>query len=144
MTTFGDAWAPLASSPTAFNALADALGVDSCRFEDVLGLDASLLPARAVAFVVCFPPTASATALLEGPLPQYDDLFVRQIVGGACGTIAAVPAAERNRRSSAASFKGTTPAVHRCKLASSSSPRTIQVAPAAVPRLVSTEDPRRS
>ena len=112
------AWAPLASSPTALTAFATHLGVRSLRFVDVLVLDEeylATLPAPCVAFVLLYPTShaaqahfdakaaATARALAESAADEASSAarravacsavcFLRQRRGGTCGTIAALHA----------------------------------------------------
>lgn len=86
--------------------VAIALGVDSEKwhFVDVLGLDPAsllLLPTPCVSLVLLFPTTAqqSSDDALEVPESCYfqeDVIFVRQQVGGTCGSIAVLHAIVNN------------------------------------------------
>lgn len=101
--TPGDAWEPLASSPVAFTAFANALGVTSLEFVDVLSLDEellTLLPEPVLALILIFPTTSGAAAHFDEleakatPLRETENavLFLQQRCGGTCGTIAALHA----------------------------------------------------
>lgn len=108
------AWPPLPVCPGAFGTFRSAVGCHaSLHFEDVLGLDAdllALLPRPVVALIVLFPTCAAAMAYLDGlearaitPPPATPStpgpFFLRQRVGGVCGTIAILHALVNGARS---------------------------------------------
>lgn len=97
-------WLPLESNPEVLNDFARKLHASPSHvFHDVFGLDAELLmmvPQPAVAVLLLFPSdemSAAKAAQLErlrgeGYAPEPGLFFMRQFVGNACGTIAAVHA----------------------------------------------------
>jgi ubiquitin carboxyl-terminal hydrolase L3 len=93
-----DAWEPLEGTPDVFTGLAKELGLDTTRwhFCDVLGLDnelLSLVPDGAAALIFLYPTTDKDIDLYlnrteDSFLVPNGAHFIRQIVGGTCGTIA--------------------------------------------------------
>lgn len=98
------AWEPLEGTPTALNALANQLGLDTnaWHFVDVLGLDDEILAvtipptARCTALILLYPTTdAEIVAYLKSKQLEEESkscVFLQQILGGTCGTLAAVHA----------------------------------------------------
>lgn len=104
-----DAWEPLECTPDTFNILAKGLGLDTERwhFVDVLGLDdelLSLVPPGATALILLYPTTdKDIEQCLNRVEPDVLDVpsnvvFLRQLVGGSCGTIAVVHAVTNSRQ----------------------------------------------
>lgn len=98
-----NAWEPLEGTPEALNVLAKGLGLDTQQwhFVDVFGLDnelLSLVPSGAAALVLLYPTTIpEINAYLRrtdsAPLQCPSNVvFLRQLVGGTCATIAVVHA----------------------------------------------------
>lgn len=98
-----DAWEPLEGTPDVFTVLAKELGLDTRRwhFCDVLGLDdelLSLVPDGAAALIFLYPTTDTDIDVhLNRSAPDSfhvpsDVHFIRQMVGGTCGTIAVLHA----------------------------------------------------
>jgi hypothetical protein len=91
-------WPPLASSPRAFTGFASAVGVDMSQLEflDVLGLDddaIACLPPLLAAILVYPTTPAAQTYLLSLEDRPTDPVFrLKQLLGGMCGTIAALHA----------------------------------------------------
>ncbi|KAG8461735.1 hypothetical protein KFE25_001353 [Diacronema lutheri] len=102
-------WLPLESNPEVLNGFAAKLRASpSHAFHDVFGLEAELLamvPQPAIAVLLLFPPDqmreAKAEQLerlrAEAYAPEPGLFFMRQYVGNACGTIAAVHALLNNK-----------------------------------------------
>jgi ubiquitin carboxyl-terminal hydrolase L3 len=98
-------WAPLDCSPSTTTNVAAALGVDvrKWRFEDVLGLEPellALLPPCCCALILLYPTAATTEAHLRratlSSAAPGDVIFVRQKIGGMCGTIAVLHALANN------------------------------------------------
>eukprot|EP00306_Pavlova_sp_CCMP459_P009036 CAMPEP_0185186260 /NCGR_PEP_ID=MMETSP1140-20130426/3911_1 /TAXON_ID=298111 /ORGANISM="Pavlova sp., Strain CCMP459" /LENGTH=264 /DNA_ID=CAMNT_0027752529 /DNA_START=16 /DNA_END=811 /DNA_ORIENTATION=- len=101
-------WLPLESNPEVLNEFAAKIGAEpTFAFHDVFGLDPELLamvPQPVVAVTLLFPSDemrpakeAQLRALEEkGYAPDLSVFFMRQYVGNACGTIAAVHALGNN------------------------------------------------
>lgn len=121
------AWPPLASSPTGLTAFARCLGVDTSvlRFDDVLGLEPellSMLPAPCVAMILLYPTSTAAQAHLDSlaaaattPSRERDAsslLFLRQLRGGTCGTVATLHALVNGARAVASSQRPKGSQVH--------------------------------
>lgn len=100
-------WEPLEATPESFNALLNALGLSSAdgwKFVQVLDLDDDALRGTtAVAVILLYPTIPDIEAYLRRPTNASDDapmdgsiprnlFFVRQLVGGSCGAIAALHA----------------------------------------------------
>jgi len=104
-------WIPLESSPEVFNDFARRVGVGAgYAFTDVLGLDAELLamlPQPCVAVLLLFPVSrelARSESARVRALGGWDVrrrsprvFFMKQYVGNACGTVAAMHALVNNR-----------------------------------------------
>ncbi|KAG8459957.1 hypothetical protein KFE25_011006 [Diacronema lutheri] len=102
-------WIPLESSPEVFNDFARRMGVGAgWAFADVLGLDDELLqmvPQPCIAVVLLFPvsPRLSRSELARARRRSERAVsprvfFMRQYVGNACGTVAALHALLNNRQ----------------------------------------------
>ncbi|CAG2104366.1 unnamed protein product, partial [Medioppia subpectinata] len=99
-------WIPIESNPDVINKFLSALGVadDSCRVVDVLGVDEELLPfieGPVLSLVLLYPDYEDETRrvgdLGDNTVEVDKDLyFMRQRVGGACGTIALLHAIANN------------------------------------------------
>ena len=95
-------WRPLASSPHALTTFAARLGTARVRFDDVLGLDAealALLPSPPIGMLLIYPTSTEAQSHLDSidvktsgmTSMASSNLFqMRQLLGGTCGTIAAL------------------------------------------------------
>ena len=86
-------WPPLASSPAALTDLARALGATDATLSDVLGLDddlLALLPSPCLALILIYPTVSAAESFwAERCEPsKLPTVFLRQRVGGSCGTVA--------------------------------------------------------
>ncbi|EOD29726.1 hypothetical protein EMIHUDRAFT_113629 [Emiliania huxleyi CCMP1516] len=86
-------WPPLASSPAALTDLARALGATDATLSDVLGLDddlLALLPSPCLALILIYPTVSAAESFwAERCEPsKLRPVFLRQRVGGSCGTVA--------------------------------------------------------
>lgn len=102
-------WLPLESNPEMLNEFSAKIGAGggAFAFHDVYGLDAELLamvPKPCAAVTLLFPSSklkeAKATQLQEleksGYAPDDGIFFIKQYVGNACGTIAALHALSNN------------------------------------------------
>lgn len=92
-----DFWEPLECTPECLNALLVALGVHEWEFIDVL--DTSCLPYHAAAFLLLHPTTKAVETYIQqmgtvnnAPASTNDLLFIRQHIGGSCGSIAVLHA----------------------------------------------------
>ena len=91
-------WEPLEATPQAFNTLANALGVPWWKFVDVVDWDS--VPSDAVAWILMYPTTVPeieshlhrTAASSACGCDSSNVFFVRQLIGGSCGTIAALHA----------------------------------------------------
>ena len=89
-------WEPLEATPNVFNTLANALGVSLWKFVDIV--EFASVPSDAVALILMYPTTVpEVDAHLRRPSATFEDsqpniFFIRQLVGGSCGTIAALHA----------------------------------------------------
>lgn len=98
-----ECWEPLEGTPKVLNAVAKGLGLhtNSWEFVDVLGFDdelLSLLPSGAAALIFLYPTTDTD---IQQYLNRSQDtpttipksaVFLKQLIGGTCGTLAVVHA----------------------------------------------------
>jgi ubiquitin carboxyl-terminal hydrolase L3 len=96
------AWEPLEGTPKTLNTLAQQLGLDTTQYQfvDVLGLDDDVLamtippPTRCVAVILLYPTTdldMEAFLARKGEAQDHKRcVFLKQTVGGTCGTLAVV------------------------------------------------------
>jgi len=107
-----DPWIPLECSPSVFAKLSAGLGATGCKFEDVLSLDEDYVQSQcpsSFAFILLYPTEPHVEAFRRQrriPQQQEEDgvnknkgvFFLRQLNGGACGTIAVLHALLNNRQ----------------------------------------------